>query len=123
MVNTESEGEIVVRGMPGVVTKVHTPMFGQLGRRYEVEIEGGFVRGDSGFVVGEGNRGCYEMQYCPLKEMNCMGKVSFVDRENNREIWYVLKLSVEKPSPIIIPLVQAEIGGSKTITIPINNPL
>jgi hypothetical protein len=62
------------------------------------------------------------MQYYPLKEINYTGKVSFVDTLSNSEIWYVLKLSVEKLPTVVIPLVQAEIGGSKALTIPVNNP-
>ncbi|KAL5265854.1 hypothetical protein ACHWQZ_G006507 [Mnemiopsis leidyi] len=89
---------------------------------FYVVCEGEGVSGPDTVSVGPKTEASYEILYKPTFIGKSAGKVVFVSEELG-EFWYELKLNAEKPRPVSLPQLSAELGKSETTQIPVRNDL
>jgi hypothetical protein len=93
---------------------------------FVVNIDGDGVFGDTTYSLpsksSTSNVSAYELIYSPLLAGRTDGRISFVN-DKVGEIWYQLNLMGLEADPVVIEPVEAMLGATATIEIPIENPL
>lgn len=107
----------------GTTKRIVVSKFGNhVGANFKVVIEGPCLEGEPVFNVVNSNSS-YSMVYCPTKELKQTGKICFFDTGRNVEVWYTLKISSERPKPIVLPQTRIGFGAKTTVELMVENIL
>lgn len=95
---------------------------------FTVTTEGDGLLGDSTYSLPSSSNNnnaaapFYELIYSPLLEGKFVGKISFYNQRVG-EFWYKLHLQAIPAPPTVVDVVECMVGGTKIVSIPIENPL
>ena len=90
---------------------------------FKVSIEGEGLLGDQTYSLPVGQSSSfYELIYSPLLHGEFVGKISFFN-DRVGEFWYRMHLVATAAPPTVIDSVECMVGDTKTILVPIENPL
>ena len=90
---------------------------------FQVTTEGEGLLGDATYSLPVGQSSSfYELIYSPLIAGESVGKISFFN-DRVGEFWYRLHLVSTAAPPTVVPAVECMMGDTKTVAVPIENPL
>ena len=113
--------ESVVRRAVAVEISLVNPTKGAL--QFSVALEGEGVIGDPTYTLpADAAAAPYELIYSPLVDGPSQGRISFIN-DSVGEFWYRLDLNAVPAEPTAVDTVEAMVGSSTTVQVPLDNPL
>jgi hypothetical protein len=89
--------------------------------RFEVQLRGEGLIGDSQFRLAAGSEGAYELIFSPLVAGRQSGSVTFVDMDLG-EFWYKLDLEAKPAPPVQLDTMACAVGAHCDQRVKLENP-